>query len=66
MLKEGTFQPGKLIGKDGGHSLLMIIFIDDNVSRGGVASKKLHPGSLRAFLNCKTVLLPLKKGRKVT
>lgn len=42
MLKEGTFQPGKLIGKDGGHSILMIIFIYDNVSRGGVASKKYY------------------------
>lgn len=42
MLKEGTFQPGKLIGKDGGHFSLMIIFIDDNVSRGGVASKKFY------------------------
>ena len=41
MLKEGTFQPGKLIGKDGGHSILMIIFYD-NVSRGGVASKKYY------------------------
>ena len=66
MLKEKTFQPGKLIGKDGGHSLLMIIFIDDNASRGGVASKELYPGSLRAFINCKTLLLPLKKGRKAT
>lgn len=42
MVKEGTFQPGKSIGKDGDHSLLMIIFIDDNVSRGGVASKKYY------------------------
>ena len=27
------------------HSLLMIISNDDNVTIGGVASKKVHPGS---------------------
>jgi len=45
----------------------MIIFIDDIVSRGRVASKKYYILAVRAlFFKLQNVIIASQKGRKVT